>query len=401
MGVFSYEALDGKGKRIKGVVDADSESHAVTKLRARGVYPTKLRSGEEGTKNPSLLGGRVGTRQVAAFTRQMATLLEAGFQVVEALSLVSNGTSDMALKGILVGIREKVKEGSKLCEALREHPKLFDSLYVNMVLAGEESSQLQQVLENLADYLERRNRFRRKLLSMIAYPVTVSFVGAGIVIFLLTYTVPTLTEIFLRAKQELPLSTEILIFISHGLARWWWALGALAGALFLLLRSLLNTSRGRAWTDRVRLSLPLAGFFFRQLALGRFARTLSVLLDSGVSILRSLEIVAQVVDNKHMERAIDTARQEISQGARISDALQSCGLFPRMFLDMVEAGQRSSKLPQMLARSADDADDSVETILSTFVAMLEPALILLMGGLVFFIVMAVILPIFEMNRMTF
>jgi len=402
--LYAYKALDSTGKAIGGLVDAESQRSARQKLRGSGIYPIALaeeRQGGARARTPlglPFLGERVPAPELAAVTRQFATLVGAGLPLVESLGALAEQTERERLKRALAQVRQQVLEGRGLAEALAEHPRIFSPLYVNMVQAGEASGALDVVLGRLADYTENQARLLAKVRSALTYPLIMLVLGSSVLFFLVSYVVPKVTRIFQETQQQLPALTVALLWFSGLVARWWWlGLLLLAGGAFAL-RAYARTPAGRLRLDHLQLRVPYLGRLAQKLAVARFARTLATLLASGVALLPALDIVKNIVNNVVLARAIEEARDAIREGQSIAPPLRASGLFPPLVLHMVAVGERSGELETMLARAADAYDSEVENAVTGLTTILEPIMIVFMGGVVLFIVLAILMPIFELNR---
>jgi len=296
-------------------------------------------------------------------------------------------------------IREQVTEGTSLADALKSHPRIFSDLYVNMVRAGEASGALDLVLLRLADYTENYAALRDKVRSALTYPTLMAIVGSSILFFLLSYVVPKVTKIFSENKAALPLMTTVLLAISGFLQEYWWLVLGTIIAVVVSIRASTRTPAGRLRYDRYVLSIPYFGKLLKKVALARFARTLSTLLTSGITLMQSLDIVKNVVNNSVLSKAIEDARSSIREGQSIAPPLKRSGLFPAMLIHMIAVGEKSGELEQMLSKAADAYDNEVSSAVSALTSILEPMMILIGGGVVLFIVMAILLPIFELNQL--
>jgi len=409
MPVYAYKGLNPQGRAITGIVDADSPKGARIKLRRDGVFPTDLTEQQRQAKTTTTAVGdsvslawfteRISPQDLALVTRQLATLVGAGLPLVDCLSALIEQVENARIKRTLSQIREQVTEGVSLANALQAHPRVFTDLYVNMVRAGEASGGLDVVLLRLADYTESYAALRDKVRSALTYPVLMGLVGTAILMFLLSYVVPKVTKIFAENQAALPLMTTILLAISGFFQEYWWAVVMLIGSVVLAVRVSIRTPAGRMRFDRAVLGLPYVGKLLKKVALARFARTLSTLLESGIGLLQSLEIVKNVVSNTVLAKAIDDARSSIREGQSIAPPLKKSGLFPSMLLHMIAVGEKSGELEQMLAKAAEAYDREVESSVSAVTSILEPVMIIMGGGVVLFIVMAILLPIFEMNQL--
>lgn len=402
MPLYAYRGLDAGGRAVGGVVDADSPRGARQKLRRTGVFPTDLSEERRAAATSVRLAARrperVPAAELAAITRQFSTLVAAGLPLVEALGALSEQAERPVLARTLAQVRQEVTEGSALADALAQHPRIFASLYVNMVRAGEASGALHVVLDRLADYTENQARLLGKVRSALTYPAIMLVLSATILFFLLSYVVPKVTRIFQETHQQLPLPTRFLLGVSDFVAQWWWVILLLvAGAVVGTMRW-ARTPAGRDRVDRLMLALPYFGRLTQKLAVARFARTLSTLLASGIPLLPALEIVKNIVDNTVLTRAIERARDAIREGQSIAPPLRESGLFPPLVVHMAAVGERSGQLETMLGKAADTYDDEVENAVVALTTILEPIIIVFMGGVVLFIVLAILLPIFELNR---
>jgi general secretion pathway protein F len=332
-------------------------------------------------------------------TRQLATLVGAGLPLVDCLGALIEQMDRAGLKRILSQVRERVVEGGTLADAMKAHPRVFNDLYVNMVRAGEASGALDLVLVRLADYTERSAQLRGKVRSALTYPVLASTVSAGILFFLLSYVVPKVTRIFQETQQELPMMTVILLAISSFCSQYWWVIAATVIIVVIALRVSLRTEKGRLRFDRSILRIPYFGKLLKKVALARFSRTLSTLLLGGIPLLQSLDIVKHVVSNAVLRNAIQDGRNAIREGQSMADPLKRSGLFPPLLIHMVAVGEKSGELESMLARAADAYDNEVEASVNALTSIMEPIMIIFMGGVVLFIVLAIMVPIFELNQL--
>ncbi len=403
MPVYAYKGLGSEGGTVAGVVDAESPRRARLKLRRTGVFPTDLSEDRApaGRRARTLGVGmreRVPIPEIAAATRQLATLVGAGLPLVEALAALADQTEREQLRRAIVQVREQVTEGRALADALGEHPRLFSSLYVNMVRAGEASGALDIVLQRLAEYTENQARLLGKVRTALTYPAVMLVLGGGILFFLVSYVVPKVTRIFQETQQQLPALTRLLIAVSGFAATWWWLLLLLLGGAVLGARAYARTPAGRERVDGWLLRLPYVGRLIQKLALARFARTLSTLLASGIGLLPALDIVRNIVDNRIIARAVERARDAIREGQSIAPPLRESGVFPPLVVHMVAVGERSGQLEEMLGKAADAYDNEVENAVTALTTVLEPLMIVFMGLVVAFIVLAILMPIFELNR---
>ena len=406
MPVFEYTALNEKGKKLRGIIDAQSSGAARQKLRESNIYLIELLE-SSGKKKESLLQrragglfGKAGAREVTVMTRQLATLLGAGLPLVQSLNTLIAQTSHPHLKKILAQIKEEVNEGSSFSQTLTHYPEVFPAFYLNMVRAGEASGTLHLVLERLADFSEKQQALKGRIRAALAYPLFMFLVGSVVLFFLVTFVVPNVTRIFDEMHQTLPLITIVLIGVSRFLETFWWLIVAGVAAGAVSLHSFLSkTERGRALRDRIVLRLPVIGPMNRKMAVARFSRTLGTLLESGVPLLASLEIVRNVVGNALISDAVRRAGNDVREGQSLSAPLARSGLFPAIAVEMISVGEQSGNLEPMLYRIADAYEKEVESSITMLTSLLEPVMILVMGLIVGFIVVSILLPIFEMNQL--
>ena len=403
MPVYEYRGLSAEGKKIKGIIDAPSPRVARAKLRGMEIFPVDLR---EELQKPKIaeepltrLFQRVRPQDISLITRQMGTLLEAGSPLLSSLDAIIEQTDNHALKKIIAQVREEVREGKSFADALEKHRKVFSELYVNMIRAAEESGALEKVMLRLADFTENQVRLRNRIRAALAYPIFMTIIGAAVMAFLLTFVIPTVTQVFQEMGRTLPLPTRILMVTCNLFKGYWW--GILIGIIFLVwgFRRYLRTPKGGMHWDRIKLRIPLFGGIILRGAVARFSRTLGTLLQGGLPILNSLEIVKTVVNNQVLSKAIEQTKFEVREGGSISAPLKRSGLFPSIVTHMIATGESSGDLEGMLIKVADAYEAEVETKVSALTSILEPVIILAMGLVVGFIVISILLPIFEMNQL--
>lgn len=414
MPVYEYRGFDEKGKAVKGVREADGAKTLRALLRREGVLVTDVKDasgrGKAGGKTSGKGGGvldkevefaflqRISTDDVGIATRQLATLLQAGVPMVESLTAIIDQIDNRAFKRVFSQIKEDVNEGSSLADAMGKH-KCFDHVYANMVRAGESSGTLDIVLERLADFKEGQAHLKSQLMGTMMYPFIMIFVGAGIVGLLFTVVVPRITRIFENANAQLPLMTKILIFASQTTRDWWWAFLLLFIGVVVGFTRWRASPKGRATWDRVVLRFPVFGTLVRMIAVARFARTLATLLNAGVSLLVSLEIVKNVVANAVIAKAVDDTKDAIREGEDIAAPLKRSGQFPPMVTHMIAIGEKSGQLESMLHRVAVAFEHRAETRIKALTSLLEPVIILGMALVVGFIVFSILMPILQMNTL--
>ncbi len=406
MPVYEYRALDRAGKNKDGIIDADSPIAARQKLRGSGVFPIELKetSSTSGQAAPdqtsiSTFFKRVRPADLAVATRQLAILLGAGITLVASLDAMISQVPNPLLKKILAQIKESVNEGNSLAFSLSRHPKVFSQIYVNMVRAGEESGSLDLVLHRLSELTEHQQALRGRLKAALAYPAFMFLIGGLVLFFLITFIVPNITKIFDEMHQVLPLPTLILIGVSNFLKSFWWLVIGGLGCAVLLIRRLINRPNGRHIWDRLKLRAPVIGPVNTKTAMARFSRTLGSLLQNGVPLLPALGIVRNIVSNTVIAEGIDNAMDDVQSGKALAVSLSRSRWFPPIAIQMISAGEQSGEIESMLNKIADIYEGEVESQVLAMTSMLEPVMILFMGVTVGFIVISILLPIFEMNQM--
>ncbi len=407
MPVFAYRGLDAGGRSVKGVVDADSARTARAKLRATGTYPTELNEESTAAERevarkewlPSLWRRKMPASDLALLTRQLSALLGAGVQLVEALGALSEQSARAATKRMLSQVRERVREGSSLADALTAHRDVFSDLYIGMVRAGEQAAALEAVLDRLAEYSERQSDFVTKVRSALTYPIIMMCVGTAIMAFLVAYVVPQVATIFEQQHAALPLATKILISFSGMVTTYWLPIGLLIVALVAGFTGAMATPRGRRVYDTLILKLPYIGPTIIRIICARFARTLATLLASGVQLLPALDAVKGVVTNGLLKDAVEKSRESIREGHGMGETLAQSGLFPPLLIAMIRVGERSGELERMLERVADNYEREVSHSLSQMTTVLEPVMTLAMAAVIVFMMLAVLMPIFQLNQL--
>jgi general secretion pathway protein F len=405
MAVFEYRALDAKGKKQKGILDADSESQARAKLRSMGKYPvsitvtSKERTKSGGQKRGIGLFSRVKAEEISVTTRQLATLLGASIPLVQALDGLIAQTRNPMLKKVIAEIKGAVNEGNSLTNALGEHPKIFSSVFINMVRAGEASGTLDIVLDRLADFAEKQDELRGRFRAALVYPIFMGLIGSAILFILITYIVPNITQVFNEMNRVLPLPTLFLIGLSDFLKVYWWVVVIIIAGLLSGLRYFIKKPLGKRFWDYVALKSFIIGPVVQKVILARFSSTLGSLLESGVGLMMSMQIVQALVDNVHVAKVIDGAMEQIQKGQSMTVALSDSEWFPPMFIQMIAVGEQSGNLEGMLKKVSKAYEREVETAIMGMTALIEPLMIVGMGLAVGFIVLSILLPIFEMNQM--
>ena len=401
---FQYTALDRNGKKIRSEVQAGSESMARKQAKDRGHFIIKMgvdsgRMKFDFFKTSQISSMRVPGKDLVFFTRQLGTLLKSGFTLDGALAAISEQITHSGFHSAILEVDRAVKEGKTLYESLNKYPYIFNETFRSLVRAGEASGELPAILAKLALYLEEQTKLKNKMLATLTYPAVMVIASIGVIIVLMTQVVPNITSVLLEQGKELPMATEILINSSNFLSNWWWLLVLLIVILFVFIKQYYRTKAGRYLIDSLLLKLPLLGTLFQKIAISRFASTFAVLLRSGVDILKSMSIVKEVVGNIVLQEAISDAADNVGEGNSIAEPLQTSGVFPPIVIKMIDTGQRSGNLEMMLETVASDYDNEVENTILGLTSIIEPLIILVMGGFVCFIVVAILVPMQDMANL--
>jgi type II secretion system protein F len=409
MPTFTYKATDASGKILTGDFEAEEERGVVTHLQDMGYIPMRISQTRKGRVRfdsdvskifLSILKG-ISAKDVMIFTQDLAALLGAGLPVDRTLSILVDATENERLKEVLGEILKTVQGGGDLSDALSKHPKIFSTFYVNMVRAGEAGGVLEDVLDRLGVFLESSQELRDYIKSAMVYPAFLVFVGGISIIILLTFVIPKFAIIFSDMGQSIPLTTRFLLGFSDMLRSYWvFILGGL-GVVYFLLRRYIKTPAGRLRLDQYKMKLPLGGELVRKIEVARFARTLGTLSKSGVPILQALNLVKEIMSNRVIARAMEKVYERVKEGERLSRPLRDMGIFPSLAIQMIMVGEETGKLDGMLLRVADNYEKIVRNLVKRFIAFLEPAMILVMGLVVGFIVISMLMAVFSMNEMPF
>ena len=410
MAGFSWSGLDARGHTAKGTRESDSPKSLRAALRRDGVVVTDVTESRTVTKalgagrglgREVKLGAffdRVKKGEIAGFTRQLATLLRAGLPLTEALGALLDQLGNPRLTAIISDVRTRVNEGSAFADALAKHPRAFEEVFVSMVRAGEAAGNLDEVLARLADFLEAQVQLRAKVSGALVYPILMVIVSALIMGLLMVAVVPRITAIYEDAGQDLPWNTRLLIFASSLIGGWWWLLLPLTVAAVWSMVAWTGSKKGRPVWDRFKLRLPVVGPLARQIAVARFTRTLGTMLKSGVPLLRSLDISKEILGNELLRKVVAEARDKIQQGESIAATLKRSGEFPSLVTHMIGVGERAGQLEQMLGNVAGAYELEVEMKLARLTTLLEPLIIVVMGGAVTFVVFSILMPILQMTE---
>lgn len=401
--IFDYRAYSADGKNRKGIVEADTAKTARLKLKKQGLMVTAItektaaKPGGSGGSVP-FFGGRVSGREVALMTRQLASLIKANIPLVESLTALVEQSENERLKVVLDQVRQDVNEGSTLSKAMSKHSKVFDHIFVNMVEAGESSGTLSLVLLRLADLKEAQMRLRSKIVSGMTYPALMLGVGVILMLVIFTFIIPKLAKVFEGSRKPLPASTKILMDLSGFIVDYWYLIVVALFFLISAFRRYINTPVGRVRWDAFRLRAPIFGDLNRLISVTRFSNTMGTLLGSGVPILSSMAIARNLVGNVLIERAIETARENITEGQSIAEPLRRSGEFPPLVIHMIAIGEKTGELPDMLRNISETYEEQVNTRIEGMTSLLEPIMIIGMGVMVGFIVLSIFIPLLEMSN---
>jgi type IV pilus assembly protein PilC len=397
MPIYKWEGKTAKGALKKGEMEAPSEAAIRIHLRQQNIIPIKISSkGKDINISLPFLKKKVQQRSVAIFTRQLATMIDAGLPLVQSLEVLSSQQENNLFKNIIREIREDVEGGSTFAGALKKHPTTFNDLYTNLVVAGEEGGILDTILGRLAAYIEKAEALKKKVKSALIYPATIVTVAVAVVIILMLFVIPVFETMFSSAGQSLPLPTVIVLTISKMIKKYIVIFIPAVIVLIFLFKRYYKTDSGKAVVDRLLLSLPVFGPLFRKIAVARFSRTLGTLVSSGVPILDGLSIVSRTSGNRAIEIAIMNARASIREGETIAEPLSRSALFPPMVIQMIAVGESTGALDNMLSKIAEFYEDEVDVAVANLTSMLEPLLMVFLGVVIGGVVIAMYLPIFNM-----
>jgi len=402
MPLFDFKAIGPNGKTNRGTIDAESAKAARLKLKKQGFTVTDI--SEKTTNKPSqaaslpFFGGSVPAAEIAMMTRQLASLVKANIPLVEALNALVEQIELPALKVIVAQVRQDVNEGSSLARAVTKHPKVFDNVFINMIEAGESSGTLGLVLLRLADLKEAQMRLRSKVISGMTYPALMMLVAVGLMIAIFTFVIPKLAQIFEQMNKQMPPLTAFLIGMSNFIIDYWYALLAGFGLVTFLFIRWKNSATGKPKWDAITLRVPVVGNLVRMVAITRFAGTMGTLLGSGVPILSAMNIAKNLVANAPIANAIMNARENITEGQSIAEPLRKSGMFPPVVIHMIAIGEKTGELPEMLRNVAASYEEQVNTKIEGLTSLLEPIMIIGMGGVVAVIVLSIFVPLLDISN---
>ena len=397
MATFRYAAVDPSGRTVRGKIEAENEQFVLGKLHEQKMHVLDIGRDSKSKKKIGFGGPKkVKLHSIVVFSRQLATMIDAGISIVRALDILENQLTDLALKEVIAQCKRDVKGGVNITDAFAKHPQVFSRLYVSMVRAAETGGILDQILDRLSTFLETELEVRNKIKSAMIYPILVLAFAALMITALFMFVLPKFKEIFMSMNVELPAATKILFGTSTFLRGHWYVLVTLVVGLIVAFRMYRKTAKGAYQLDYFKLKIPIIGDIVQKMAVSRFSRTFATLISSGVPMMRSLEIVGETSGNLVISGAIDSARNSIREGQKISTPLAQSGLFPNMVTHMIDIGEETGRLSDMLAKVADFYDQEVDNAVKALTSLIEPILIVVMGGIVGFIAVSVMAPIFKL-----
>ncbi|MFH2092702.1 MAG: type II secretion system F family protein [Pseudomonadota bacterium] len=413
MTVFEYTALNAKGKKIAGIIDAESFSAGQQKLKTQSIFPISLNRLEQsissGVQDAAGSIWKKGTvpdffssiksSEVTMITRQLSTLLSAGFPLVKAIATLVPQTDSKAFQRVLSRIKDAIEEGNSFADALLAHPQAFSPVFVNMVSAGESSGTLEIVLERLADFNEKKEDTQKQIKASLAYPVMMAAIGCLVLLFLLTYIVPGITKIFTDMNHSLPMPTQVLLNISAFLKSFWWLVMLMPVLIFLCFHFIRKTDKGALIIDKIIIAIPITGKLTKKMMAARFSRTLGSLLENGVPMLTALKITQSISGNRVISDLVKKAADAVEQGGTLGGVLEKSSAFPNLATQMIKVGEKSGEMKKMLEKSAELFERDVQNAVAAATSIVEPVIILIMGVVIGFIILAICLPIFEINEL--
>jgi type IV pilus assembly protein PilC len=393
MPVFVWEGKLADGNIKRGEIEAESKATATILLRRQRILPTKVKGKP---KQITLFEQKIKTKEIVIFTRQFSTMINAGLPLVQCLDILASQQPNPTFKKILIQIKQDVEGGSTFADSLAKHPKVFDNLYVNLVAAGEIGGVLDTVLNRLAVYMEKNEALKNKVKSAMTYPIIVLCVAFGVVAVLMLFVIPTFQDMFTQFGSSLPGPTQLVVDLSHFFRNYWHVIFGVIILLIIAFKWARKQEKGRYYTDKLALRLPIFGPLIQKVAVAKFTRTLGTMISSGVPIMDGLDITSKTAGNVIVENAIRAVRSAISEGKSMAEPLEQTGIFPGMVVQMISVGEATGAMDQMLSKIADFYDEEVDTAVEALTSALEPMLMVFLGGIIGFVVVAMYLPIFKM-----
>jgi len=408
MPTYTFQAMNSKGDEVRDEIEAGSQEEAVNKIRELGLFPTQVRqkaarrsttaaaAAPAARRRGGLTLGGVSNKQLCVFTRQLSTLQDAGLPLVRSLKILEGQMRPCKLKDVVAEVAEDVESGSTFSESLAKHPRAFDRLYVNMVRAGEAGGALDTILERLAEFREKARQLKRKIIGAMIYPVVVITIATAILILIMVVIVPKFQDIFKSFNTELPVMTKILINVATWLKTYIAFVVLIPVVLYVIVKLMKRSRGGRYFIDNVKLHLPVFGSIVSKSTVSSFARTLGTLIASGVPILEALNIVRDTTGNEVVARAIAKVHDSIREGDTIAEPLRASGVVDEVVVNMIDVGEETGELDKMLVKVADNFDDEVDTLVASMMSLIEPLIIVVLGGAVAFIVISLFLPLVKL-----
>lgn len=403
MPIYAYTGSDRGGTAVKGVMEGDSIKTAKQKIKKNGILLLSINEKDapqgKSALFPSLSGGpAVNTATLAVTTRQFASLTKANIPLVEALAALIDQTEHARMKGVLADVRQQVNEGTSLSKAIGKHPKVFAPIFINMIESGEASGTLPLVLTRLADFMESQVRLRQKIISAVTYPAIMMMVGAFLMLGIFTFVIPKIANVFASTGKKLPWYSQLIMDMSAFFLSYWWLIFMAIAVILSVVRAYYSTATGKVARDRLLLRMPIVGEMIRMIAVSRFASTMATLQNGGVPLVSALGIAKSVMGNEVMANAVAVAKENITEGQNLADPLRRSGEFPGLLIHMITIGERTGELPAMLEMVAKNYEEQVDTKISRLTGLLEPMMIIVMGLSVAVIIMAVLVPLLDLQN---
>lgn len=393
---FKYRAMNEAGERIEGTYEAASRDLVMDMISTNNYYPLKIEELNEGTKIDFSSMVRVKTKDIAIFCRQFYTMLDAGLSINSALHILAEQLANKKLRSSLVKVEEEVRKGATLSEAMKEQKQVFPELLVNMVETGEVSGNLDSIMLRMSNHYEKENKINNKIKNAMIYPIVLAVVAISVITVILVFVMPIFVEMFTSSGVQLPNSTKILLGLSSGLRNNYIIVLLFTTAIIFLIRYYFKTDNGELFINKIKLSFPIIKGLNEKIVVSRFTRTLATMLASGIPLVQGLQVVSSVVGNKIVQQALEKAREKVMMGEGLADPIKETGLFPPMLSSMIKIGEESGALDDILNKTADFYDEELDSAITTFTAILEPIMIVIMGAIVGFLMISIIQPMFGM-----
>ena len=394
---FTYKAQNAAGSMLKGTMEAVNEAFVLQSLRGKGYYPVEIKKAVPSRELKMDMFLKVGLKDIAVFCRQFATVISAGITITGGLDIMRQQTENRKLKEILDKIFEEVQKGKSLSESMRQF-KEFPALFINMIEAGEASGRLEEVLERMAVYYEKESKLRQKIKSAMMYPILISAAAVGVVVFLVTSILPMFVEMFKGFNVELPLPTRMVLGLSSAMTNYWYIIIPAIILIVYALKRYGKTDEGKYKFDRLVLKLPIFGKINKKIITSRFARTLSILMGSGIPVIQSMEIVEKTIMNAVVEEGIRKCKEDIRKGTGLTKPIAAIGIFPPMLIEMINIGEETGTLDTMLGKTAQFYDEEVDVVIAGLTTLIEPVILVVLGVVIGFIIISIMLPMFDMYQ---